>query len=109
MPYIPESERPQYDAALNSVSNRLTERNFEPGHVVYVLYKIAMRNLNELTAREHRRVVAASLGGVGERTKPTFEDRTRVLANLRATADEFKRRHVDPHEFSKQQKNGDVT
>ncbi len=109
MPYIPQEERRHYAPELHSIDNRLTERDFEPGHVVFVLYSIAMANLDELTAREHRRQVAASLGGHGERTKPSFTDRTRVLANLRAAADEFKRRHVDPYEGDKCQENGDVT
>lgn len=109
MPYIPVKERGHYDDAMNLLDTRLEQRHYKPGHVAYVYYTIAMRNLSELTAREHRRVVAASLGGVATRTQPTFDDRTRVLANLRAAADEFKRRHVDPYESNKCQENGDIT
>jgi hypothetical protein len=108
MPYISQDERPQYEEALNQIDGRLIEREYKPGDVTYVYYSIAMREKRDVEARQFVKLRATTIGGIGMRPTASFAERTRILANLRAAADEFKRRHVDPYEDEKGRIHGDI-
>lgn len=88
MPYISEDARQHYDSALNLIVNRLSERNFRPGHLTYVLYAISVRVLRAMD--------------------PSYTFMSRVRASLNDASDEFYRVEMAPYEDEKIKENGAV-
>jgi len=90
MPYISPDDRRQYESALNLIINRLSQRDFKPGDITYVLYSILVRVAREL---EHEQGYAGM---------------SRVRASVQDAADEFYRVEMAPYEDQKIRENGAV-
>lgn len=89
MPYIPADDRRHYDSALNLIVSRLSERDFNPGDLTYVLYAIAVRAMRAVSP-------------------PSYANMSRVRASLQDAADEIYRAEIAPYEDDKIRENGAV-
>ncbi len=90
MPYIPQDDRRHYDEALNLIVNRLSQRDFHPGHITYVLYAIAVRCMRALPG------------------PPSYSQMSRVRASVNDASDELYRAEMAPYEDQKIRQNGAV-
>ena len=88
MPYIPADERRHYEAGINLIVNRLSQRDFHPGHVTYVLYAIAVQSMRALGK--------------------SYNNLSRIRASINDTSDEFYRAEMAPYEEMKIRENGPV-
>lgn len=87
MPYIKQDDRVHFEDAINLAVNRLQQRDFNPGHLNFVLSQIVWKMLGKND--DYRQLSA--IGG--------------VLSDMR---DEYFRRVMAPYEDGKIATNGDL-
>ena len=90
MPHIENSDKEMYDFPLHKLSNELAGRPI--GHVVYVLYVIALRWMRNSP----------------DGTRPKFQRRLMVLGALNEAQHELRRLHLAEYEDSKIGENGEA-
>ena len=88
MPYIPQDDRRHYDDVINQIVNRLSMRDFHPGHITYVLYAIAVKCMRDMGK--------------------SYTNLSRVRASINDTSDEFYRIEMAMYEDAKIGENGPV-
>ena len=91
MPHISNSDKEQYEYSLTRLSNEVAGRPI--GHVVYVLYVLALRWMKSSPA----------FG-----TMPNFERRLIALGALNEAQHELRRLHLADYEDQKIQENGEA-
>ena len=88
MPYIKKNERRHYESGINLLVNRLSQRDFKPGDLTYVLYALAVRVMRS----QQKDYVTLS------RTRASIDD----------ASFEFYRVEIAPYEDEKLRENGAV-
>ena len=91
MPHIENSDKEMYDYALNKLSTQV--EGAPVGHLVYVLYVLALRWMER----------TAVIG-----TVPKFAGRLMALGALNEAQHELRRLHLHYYEDGKIEKNGEA-
>lgn len=90
MPHIDPDNKQHYAEALNYMMNHLSMRDYDPGHLTYLLYSIVKR-----TARS-------------KGTAARYADLSRIRASLHDASDEFYRLIMAPYEDAAIERNGEA-
>ena len=87
MPYILQEDRDAYLIPLSAITNRLKDRDFPAGDLVYIFYFLAKETF---------------------RFYPRFDSINKIRGALSSALTEFDRRIAAPYEDKKIEENGDV-
>ena len=94
MPYIHPDDRQHYEQPLNFMVNALSQRQFEAGHLTYLIYSLLAAKVRSMSDPHL--------------PAPRYARLSQTRASATDASDEFYRKVMVPHEEAAMVRNGDI-